>query len=250
MDWKLSKSIYITVFLIINIVLLIVLYNQYNVQERHESSRSQSISKSADYKTNVDALKNIKLSVLNGMQHEFQSETSMDQSGITQNVFEVKDLELDSTKIKEYIDKEVFRGSEYTYDSENSISDTIYYNQMYDSLPIFNNSVGRIKVVKESDGALRFEQGYISNISVNEYSKKVQVNDPIKLAEELAKEKVISKEAVLKSSTLGHYVVLLNDEDQQVLLRPKWKLVIEEDDRTRIIYVDAINASEEIIEGE
>ena len=97
---------------------------------------------------------------------------------------------------------------------------------------------------------MRFEQGYISNISVNEYSKQVQVSDPIKLAEELAKEKVISKEAVLKSSTLGHYVILLNDEEQQVLLRPKWKLVIEEDDRTRIIYVDAINASEEIIEGE
>ncbi|MDK6862861.1 two-component system regulatory protein YycI [Nosocomiicoccus ampullae] len=250
MDWKLSKSIYITVFLIINIVLLIVLYNQYNIQERHESSRSQSISKSADYKTNVDALKNIKLSVLNGMQHEFQSETSMDQSGITQNVFEVKDLELDATIVKAHIDKEIYRGSEYTFDSESSTSDTIYYNQMYDSLPIFNNSVARIKVVKESGGALRFEQGYISNISVNEYSKQVQVSDPIKLAEELAKEKVISKEAVLKSSTLGHYVILLNDEEQQVLLRPKWKLVIEEDDRTRIIYVDAINASEEIIEGE
>lgn len=250
MDWKLSKSIYITVFLIINIVLLIVLYNQYNIQERHESSRSQSISKSSDYKTNVDALKNIKLSVLNGMQHEFQSETSMDQSGITQNVFEVKDLELDATIVKAHIDKEIYRGSEYTFDSESSTSDTIYYNQMYDSLPIFNNSVARIKVVKESGGALRFEQGYISNISVNEYSKQVQVSDPIKLAEELAKEKVISKEAVLKSSTLGHYVILLNDEEQQVLLRPKWKLVIEEDDRTRIIYVDAINASEEIIEGE
>lgn len=250
MDWKLSKSIYITVFLIINIVLLIVLYNQYNIQERHESSRNQSISKSADYKTNVDALKNIKLSVLNGMQHEFQSETSMDQSGITQNVFEVKDLELDATIVKAHIDKEIYRGSEYTFDSESSTSDTIYYNQMYDSLPIFNNSVARIKVVKESGGALRFEQGYISNISVNEYSKQVQVSDPIKLAEELAQEKVISKEAVLKSSTLGHYVILLNDEEQQVLLRPKWKLVIEEDDRTRIIYVDAINASEEIIEGE
>ena len=121
---------------------------------------------------------------------------------------------------------------------------------MYDSLPIFNISAARIKVVRASDNTLRFEQGYISNITVNEYSKKVQVNDPIKLAEELAQEKVISNEAIIKSSTLGHYVVLLNDEDQQVLLRPKWKLVIEEDDRTRIIYVDAINASEEIIEGE
>lgn len=250
MDWKLSKSIYITVFLIINIVLLIVLYNQYNIQERHESSRNQSISKSADYKTNVDALRNIKLSVLNGVQQEFQSETGADQSGTIRNIVEVKDLELDATIVKAHIDKEIYRGSEYTFDSESSTSDTIYYNQMYDSLPIFNNSAARIKVVRASDNTLRFEQGYISNITVNEYSKKVQVNDPIKLAEELAQEKVISNEAIIKSSTLGHYVVLLNDEDQQVLLRPKWKLVIEEDDRTRIIYVDAINASEEIIEGE
>lgn len=252
MDWKLSKSIYILVFLIINIVLVIVLYNQNRTSDSMEIRKNNTVQKSDNYKINVNMTEEIKLTVLNGTRKEFQSETSSEEStnqGMLKSISKVQDLDFEPSHVKEYVDQEMYKGSEYTYNSDRSNKEILYFNQMYNSLPIFNNSAARIKVVNK-DEDMQLEQGYIENISANEYSKKEQVNDPLEVVEELMKDKEISKEAVILSSTLGYYLVLLHDDSNQVLLRPKWKLIIEEKDITRVIYVDAINASEEIIEGE
>lgn len=252
MDWKLSKSIYIFVFLIINIVLVIMLYNQNKNSDAMEIKTNRTVQKSDDYKTNVNMAEEIKLTVLNGTRKEIQSETSSEEStnqGMLKSIKKAQNLDFEPSLVKEYVDKEMYKGSEYTYNSDTSNKEILYFNQMHGSLPIFNNSAARIKAVNKDEG-VQLEQGYIENISANEYSKKEPVNDPLEVVDELMKEKEISKEAVVLSSTLGYYLVLLHDNNNQVLLRPKWKLIIEEKDITRVIYVDAINASEEIIEGE
>ncbi|CAM3303758.1 two-component system regulatory protein YycI [Nosocomiicoccus ampullae] len=252
MDWKLSKSIYIFVFLIINIVLIIVLYNQNKTSDSMEIKTNKTVQKSDDYKTNVNTTEEIKLTVLNGTRKEFQSATSSEEStnqGMLKSIRKVQSLDFEPSHVQEYVNQEMYKGSEYTYNSDTSNKEILYFNQMHNSLPIFNNSAARIKAVNKDEG-IQLEQGYIENISANEYSKKEPVNDPLEAVEELMKEKEISKEAIILSSTLGYYLVLLHDNSNQVLLRPKWKLIIEEKDITRVIYVDAINASEEIIEGE
>src|SRR5699024_8877609 len=97
----------------------------------------------------------------------------------------------------------MYKGSEYTYNSNTSNKEILYFNQMHDSLPIFNNSAARIKAVNKNEG-VQLEQGYIENISANEYSKKEQVNDALEVVEELMKEKEISKETVVHYTTIEY----------------------------------------------
>src|SRR5699024_8588847 len=112
--------------------------------DAREIKTNKTVQKSDDYKTNVNTAEEIKLTVLNGTRKEIQSETSSEEStnqGMLKSIKKAQNLDFEPSLVKEYVDKEMYKGSEYTYNSDTSNKEILYFNQMHDSISSFNNNI-------------------------------------------------------------------------------------------------------------
>lgn len=258
MDWKLTKSLYILVFLLINIGLIMMYYNKQQ-EDIHKIEDRPNILE----ETNID-LSQLpeheprKLNILSAVRatfietEEIEAETAetTNEGYLLKNDFEAGENAPDMTRddLENHKDEEVYRGSEYEYDDVMSDEGYMLFNQHYEDLPIFNNEAARLLYRGDGQQAMEYEQGYLKNISENEYTSPVAVRDPEKVVANLYTDERISGEADIEDARLGYYIIL-NDGDQ-VLLRPKWRFSISDQGVDKTIYVDAISETEDIIERE
>ena len=126
-----------------------------------------------------------------------------------------------------------------------SEKDSIIFNQHYENYPIFSNEAARLFFSEESQTVT---QGYIENIEVNEYSSPTTVRPPKVIVEELYLNEEITENAVIEGAELGYYIIL--EEENQIMMRPKWQFEITDGDLERVLYVDALSQTEDIIERE
>lgn len=255
MDWKLAKSLYIVVFLLINIALIIMYMNAREDSESQISESSNVLDDTSIDTSAIEEYEPVQMTILTAAVHNFEEadeeieeEDIEDQYRIKREFEDDEGPLMEAAELQQYKDEEAFRGEEYSYDEVTSTDSQVIFNQMYEDFPIFNHEAARLSFSGESTRADMMEQTFIDGIEENEYSVATTARDPIESVEDLYVMERISEDATILNARLGYFIILV--EEDQVMLRPKWEFQIEDHDVEKTVYVDAASDSEEIIESE
>src|SRR5699024_3440168 len=256
MDWKLTKSLYIIVFLLMNVALIYMYLNerQESVEEIQESPDVLSMT-DIDM-SNIEKYEPVEMNVLTGAVQDFSEEDNQNSevdedtvSGtkITEE-FEEDGPSMTEQTLQTYIDENVYRGHDYQYDNVMSTSDQVIFNQLYENFAIFNHETARIIFHGEGSQVNCMEQTRLMNLEENEYTLSLTAKSPKEIVEELYERESISSTAVINEARLGYYIILT--EENNTILRPKWEMHVTDQDISKTIYVDATTDSGEIIGSE
>lgn len=245
MDWKLTKSLFIAAFLLMNLVLIYILYNESNDEVRELADTTNVLSETNIDTSALDGFENVEMKIILGDPAELEHEDDMSEKDTALTLPLDESVTFAPEGLKTYKDNLIYRGEEYHYDKVMSEPDTIAFNQYYEGYPIFSHEAARLYFSEESAS---MTQGYVENIEESDYSVEQNVRHPKVIVEELYLQENITDNAVIESATLGYYIIL--EEDNQVMMRPKWQFEITDEDIERIIYVDALSQTEDIIERE
>lgn len=245
MDWKLTKSLFIAAFLLMNLVLVYILYNESNDEVRELSDPTNVLSETNIDTTALDEFESTEMKIIIGVPKIFEHEDDMSEEETVLTLPLDESVTFAPEGLKTYKDNSIYSGEEYYYDKVMSEPDTIAFNQYYDGYPIFSHEAARLYFSEESSS---MTQGYVENIKENDYAVEQYVRHPKVIVEELYLQENITDDAVIKSATLGYYIIL--EEDNQIMMRPKWQFEITDEGIERIMYVDALSQAEDIIERE
>lgn len=256
MDWKLAKSLYIIVFLLINIF-LIILYLGAREDPDKNSEKSVTVLENTDIDmsaVDVDAYEPVEMSILTAVVENFTqsdediSVDDIENSRQIKREFESDGPGMDLTELQQYKNDEVYKGDEYSYDEVMSTNTQKIFNQVYDGFPVFNHESARLVFSGEATSVQTFEQTMLNDISVDAYTEPAYAKSLEEAVEGLFSAGRISDDAVVLNARLGYFVIFV--EEDQVMLRPKWEFYIEDQGINKSIYVDATSDTEEIIESE
>jgi regulatory protein YycI of two-component signal transduction system YycFG len=254
MDWKLAKSLYIIVFLLINIFLIIIYMNAREGDESETAETHNILDETNIDMSEVEDYEPVEMNILTAVVHNFTTSDEEIAAEDMENQHQIrKEFNddgplLDQTELQQYKEEEVYQGESYQYDEVMSTQTQIIFNQMYEDFPIFNHEAARILFSGKGSNAEIMEQTLIDNIEENAYSVPTTAKSPLECVESLYRMERISEDAIIRSARLGYYIILV--EDDQVMMRPKWEFNIEDQGVEQTIYVDATSDSEEIIESE
>ncbi len=256
MDWKLTKSLYIVVFLLMNIALVYIYMNEHRESVNEIEQSPDLLSRTYRDLSVVEDHEPVEMNILTGTIDDF-SELDDPPPGVEPE--DVKDSKITvefeesgptmvERNLENYTDEYVYRGQDYKYDEVMSTPDQFIFNQRYEDFPIFNHEAARIIFQGEGRQVKVMEQTRLTDLQENEYTLDVPAKSPAEVVEELYEMEKISGEAVINHARLGYYIIL--SDDGNVMLRPKWEMNITDRELTKTIYVDATTDSGEIIESE
>lgn len=247
MDWKLTKSLFIASFLLMNIILVYILYNESNEEVRELAETTNVLSKTNIDTSALDGFESTSMHIILGEPSYINDENNESEIDETEplTVPLEQDVEFDRENLTAYKDDSIYRGEEYHYDEIMSGTESIIYNQYYEDYPIFSHEAARLYF---SANSMSMTQRYVENINKSDYSVDQTVRHPKKIIEDLYLQESITGNAIVESATLGYYIIL--EEEDRVMMRPKWQFEIMDEDVSRIIYADALSQTEDIIERE
>ncbi|HDB0352739.1 TPA: two-component system regulatory protein YycI [Staphylococcus aureus] len=260
MNWKLTKTLFIFVFILVNIVLVSIYVNKVNRSHINEVESNNEVNfQQEEIKVPTSILnksvKGIKLEQITGRSKNFSSKAKGDSdlttsdggkllnANISQSV-KVSDNNLKD--LKDYVNKRVFKGAEYQL-SEIS-SDSVKYEQTYDDFPILNNSKAMLNFNIEDNKATSYKQSMMDDIKPTDGAdKKHQVIGVRKAIEALYYNRYLKKGDEVINARLGYYSVV--NETNVQLLQPNWEIKVKHDgkDKTNTYYVEATNNNPKII---
>lgn len=256
MDWKLTKSLYIIVFLLMNVALIYIYLNEHQ-ESVEEIQQSPDILSTTDIDmSNIEEYEPVEMNVLTGAVQDFSNgdgqnsdvdEDNVSGTKITEE-FEENGPAMTEQTLQNHIDENVYRGHDYQYDNVMSTSDQVIFNQLYENFPIFNHEAARIIFHGEGRQATSMEQTRLMDLEQNEYTLSLTAKSPKEIVVELYERERISSTAVIDEARLGYYIILT--EENNAILRPKWEMHVTDQDISKTIYVDATTDSGEIIESE
>lgn len=247
MDWKLTKSLFISAFLLMNIILVYILYNESNEEVRKLEETTNVLAETNIDLSALDSFENTSMDIILGEPsyiNDENNEAETDEADPLTVPLE-QDVQFDKENLTVYKDDSIYRGEEYHYDEIMSETGLIIFNQYYEDYPIFSHEAARLYF---SETSMTMTQGYVENINESDYSVEQTVRHPKKIIEELYLQENITGNAIVESATLGYYIIL--EEEDRVMMRPKWQFEIMDEDVSRIIYADALSQTEDIIERE
>lgn len=260
MNWKLTKTLFIFVFILVNIVLVSIYVNKVNRSHINEVESNNEVNfQQEEIKVPASILnksvKGIRLEQITGRSKDFSSKAKGDSdltaadggkllnANISQSV-KVSDNNLKD--LKDYVNKRVFKGSEYQL-SEIS-SGSVKYEQTYDNFPILNNSKAMLNFNIEDNKATSYKQSMMDAIKPTDGAdKKHQVIGVRKAIEALYYNRYLKKGDEVINARLGYYSVV--NETNVQLLQPNWEIKVKHDgkDKTNTYYVEATNNNPKII---
>ena len=256
MDWKLTKSLYIIVFLLMNIALIYIYLNEHQESVEEIEQSPDVLSTTEIDMSNIEKYEPVEMNVLTGAVQDFSDEDNRNADVDKDNIsgtkiteeFEENGPTMEEQTLQTFIDENVYRGHDYQYDDVMSTSDQVIFNQLYGDYPIFNHEAARIIFQGEGRQVTSMEQTRLMNLEENEYTLSLTAKSPKEIVEELYERERISSTAVIDEARLGYYIILT--EENNAILRPKWEMHVTDQDISKTIYVDATTDSGEIIESE
>lgn len=245
MDWRLTKSLFIAAFLLMNFVLIYILYNESNEEVRELSDTTETLADTNIDTSAISSFENIGMQIVVGEPAVLENEDDISDEETLLTLPLADNMTFAVEGLTTNKNNSIYRGDEYHYDEVMSEPDTIIFNQHYNDYPIFSHEAARLYYSEESES---MTQGYVENIGESDYTVEQTVRHPKVIVEELYLQENITGDAVIESATLGYYVIL--EEEDQIMMRPKWQFEITDEDVERILYVDALSQTEDIIERE
>jgi regulatory protein YycI of two-component signal transduction system YycFG len=259
MDWSKTKSIFIVVFMILNIFLLTIFIKKISEPEvladtgTQQSLESVNITYPDDLAPPKEAVNETDISAIS------KKFTDADTAGLeNQEISILNETTLYSTleepydlgdKLTEDAVKDKLTGflAEYTIDGDlyafrriNKEDLTVSFNQTYNGRPIFHN--GSAEIVLELNNEyeiVSYKQTMMENI--NNFGKVSRVINPLESLQILADSGKIEPNSRVVSFEEG-YSTEVPFPDSQVLT-PTWHFVIEKKDKRHHLYFTAMEGN-------
>lgn len=261
MDWKQAKSLFIIVFILINIGLVVVYFNKVNNSIVQESNAQSDVNfaKEGIIIPQLPEYRDKKMQAITGSSKSFDSDElhgvySLSEKDTKVNKDVNADLDKDSrqSSFKNYIDKEAFKGKDYEFKKNNTNKNKVVYEQYYQNLPILNNNKGQIIFEMDNGKAKSYTQTYLDKLKPGngDNNNKREIADAKTALETLYYNTYLKKGDKVESVRLGYYSVV-KEIGGQVLV-PSWEVEIRsgKDDKIerKTLYIDAIKPESTVLE--
>ncbi|RAI79746.1 hypothetical protein BFS34_008540 [Macrococcoides caseolyticum subsp. hominis] len=263
MDWKHATSLFIFVFLIINIALGYIYYEKVQRANIVEDTSSEKLDfkKEGIKLTKLPSVENVKMNIVSGKSAGF-TQNSSDFEKKSEELSTVTKVEIkpaikltsiqedDIIKgIKNYLLTEIDKGKEYTLSGIDRANKNLYFDQMYGEYPILNNDKAQIKFSYNAKNEVTsFEQTYLKDIQegLGKNNEKKKVIPAKQALEVLYYQTKLERGDQVMSVRLGYYSIVREVRGQ--VLKPTWQIAVRKKDASiETYYVDAVNPEQPIL---
>lgn len=250
MDWSKTKTIFIAVFLVLDIFLAVMFFNKY------DASRFQEIKQtSIEDKLHEDGIRyeempddSGKRSIITAKPKTFNENDLLFLTGQT---VKSKGTRIESTlkepyqtdgaehsKMNSFVKNNVFQGSEYAYWERDG--DKVTYYQKIKGEKLFENSKGKLILkLNDEENIIEYSQTMLSIFEENQNEEEIFPS--LKALETLYQNGLIRPDSEIGDVELGYYTLAQTTEIQ--VLSPTWYFQLKKGDETEEIYVNARDGS-------
>ncbi|TDM13577.1 two-component system regulatory protein YycI [Macrococcus bovicus] len=263
MDWKQASSLFIFVFLIINICLGALYYQKVERSNQIDIANEKVLSfekENIKLPKELPPSEGVKLNYLSGRSKKFDATNTTHSNTVVKEKV-VKDriatnlplsaIEPDviMEELNIFMATVPYRGIEYILSGIDRTNRRILYEQTFNKYPILSNDTAKIVVnYNDKNEAYSYEQSYIENLQegIGNNNKKKPVVEPRRALEILYYQNKLKSGDEITAVRLGYYSVVPNIEGQ--VLKPTWQVAVLHDDGKReTFYVDALNPQKPIL---
>ncbi|MBQ0139093.1 MAG: two-component system regulatory protein YycI [Kurthia sp.] len=236
MDWNKTKTIFIIVFSILNVFLYSVYVNNYNEDQELDIIGESSVEndlKSADITIPKLPAATDKITYISGKIKNFDQQDIIDFSE-NQNITIRDDTiiegamkkatplkELSAKALNEFIEKEVYKGSEYKLWSIDKTKHEAIFFQVTDDQPIFYNQSASVKVYwTDKNEVTNYEQTIFGSLKpIGEKSAYIK---PIQAIKAIFEKGYLKDKTDITFVELGYSTLVPLTETQ--VLSPTWHI--------------------------
>lgn len=259
MNWKRAKTLFIFVFILVNISLVIIYIDKVNKSHINDSEEENAVNFKQEEITipdNLPSVKGLKMQLLTARSFDFssyaksRSEISSEDSGARAkgDINNAVDVGNDQyTALKSYVKDNVYKGKDY--EMSNIDNDKVTFEQTYHDYPIMNNNKARLEFNVNNDGkATSYKQTAMKSIAPSESANndKKQVNSAKSAIEALYYNRYLKRNDEVTNARLGYYTVVKEPNVQ--VLEANWEIKVKHGDKIKTYYVEAVSDSPKIIE--
>ncbi|MBM2659164.1 two-component system regulatory protein YycI [Staphylococcus pseudoxylosus] len=259
MNWKRTKTLFIIVFILVNIGLVIIYIDKVNKSHINDSEVENAVDfKQEEIKIpdNLPSVKNLKMQLLTARSFDFSSyakahsDISSEQSGAMAkgDISSPIDVSNDQyTDLKTYVKDKVYKGKDY--EMSNIDNKNVTFEQTYEDYPIMNNNKARLKFNINNDGkASSYKQMAMKSITPSEgaNNEKKQVNTARSAIEALYFNRYLKRNDEVTNARLGYYTVVKEPNVQ--VLEANWEIKVKHGEKIKTYYVEAVSDSPKVIE--
>ncbi|MGG4165900.1 two-component system regulatory protein YycI [Rossellomorea vietnamensis] len=251
MDWSKTKSIFIIVFLVLDIFLMSLFVNK--VSESNPETLSQA---TFEEKLKADKIKYPKTlsqdpteeKYIQAKSRKFKDEdisvlkdqdvTIINESTIHSTLDEPVPLDKDFSPddLNDFMENQVIDGDKYSFWNYSTEEQTITYYQTYRGRQLFNNTNGKIVLTVNNDNKIvSYKQSMLEDL--NEFGEDKSIIPSFVALQGLYTNQKISPDSVVHKPKLGYWTFL--SEESQVLA-PTWHFVVESGDKKENLFINAV----------
>ncbi|TDM02191.1 two-component system regulatory protein YycI [Macrococcus carouselicus] len=258
MDWKHASSLFIFVFLIINICLGFLYYQKVERSNKIDTANEKVLSfvnENIKLPKELPEADGVKLNYLSGRSKKFIADnTKRHDTVIKDRIATNLPLgEIEPNALIEdlgpFMESVPYRGKEYVFSGIDRKNRRLIYEQTFNKYPILSNDTAKVVInYNDVNEAYSYEQSYIENLQegIGKNNKKKQVVEPRRALEILYYQNELKPGDEITTVRLGYYSVVPNIEGQ--VLKPTWQVaVLHENGKRETFYVDALNPQEPIL---
>ncbi|MCU5747097.1 two-component system regulatory protein YycI [Staphylococcus sp. SQ8-PEA] len=257
MNWKYAKTLFIAVFILVNLSLIVIYVDKVKKSHIHESKEENEVNfkqEQIDLPRDLPSVDGVKMQLLTARSNDFSSEgrRKTDESSVDDGArlkVDVKDhvpaSEEDSEPLKNYVESSVYDGDHFRLNHIDSKQAT--FEQTYDGYPIMNNKKARLNFTLKDGKAERYTQSAMKTIepSKGENNDMKQVISAKKALEALYYNQYLKRYDNVKLVRLGYYTVVREPNVQ--VLQANWEITVQHKDKIQTYYVEAISDNPKII---
>ncbi|WP_203364007.1 two-component system regulatory protein YycI [Bacillus sp. REN10] len=252
MDWSKAKTIFIAVFLILNIFLLLVFFNKDRANQYVTMKEEPIEEKLKAYNIDYGELPNdvTEAAIITAKSKSFskkefekldnQQIQFLDSPMTIEGVLQ-KPVPLGENKvhdIRSFVNNQVVYGKEYRYWGTEGKIVTFY--QHVNNKKLFENIKGRLEIHLNDNGeVIKYKQTLLGEVEEN--SKKETIISAFQAIQSLYKNGLIKQNSKILHTELGYYTVVRLTEAQ--VLSPTWYFKIKNNDKVEKVYVNALEGT-------
>ncbi|RIL43381.1 hypothetical protein BUZ01_07140 [Staphylococcus gallinarum] len=259
MNWKRAKTLFIFVFILVNISLVIIYVDKVNKSHINDSDDENAVNfkqEEIQIPEHLPSVKDLKMQLLTARSYDFSSyvkshsDVSSAKSGGTLkgDIIDAIDVSNDQyTGLKTYAKDHIYKGEDYEMSKIDD--DSVTFEQTYDNYPIMNNNRARLKFnVNDSGKASSYTQTAMKSIepSKGANNDKKQVITARSAIEALYYNRYLKRNDEVTNARLGYYTVVKEPNVQ--VLEANWEIKVKHKDEIKTYYVEAVSDSPKIIE--
>ncbi len=258
MNWKRTKTLFILVFLLVNVCLIFVYQDKVNKSKISDAEHDNAVNferENIKLPKSIPDVSHVKMQLVTARSKDFKEEAEDNNKAKVSNHGHTLSKEMDErvdvkvdpiSHLKPYIDDKIYKGNEYQYHETND--GQIKYEQTYRGFPIMNNNRAELTFKVKDDSTKSYEQSTMEDIlpskeTNNEPKKVIRAREAL---EALYYNQYLKHGEEVESIRLGYYTVVKETNIQ--VLQANWEIKVKDKNGVHTYYVEAVSSNPQIIE--